>query len=102
MGRGWGQCEASRENTEWGWGGPAGTRAPGFLWLHRLHPSLYPNPDPRGAGPRGTLGSPRGGALSAREREEGAPRGGNFISTRFSWDQKRGLEPRFWEEVQVE
>lgn len=102
MGRGWGQCEASRENTEWGWGGPAGTRAPGFLWLHRLHPSLYPNPDPRGAGPRDTLGSPRGGASSARESEEGAPRGGNFISTRFSWDQKRGLELRFWKEIQVE
>ena len=51
---------------------------------------------------RDTLGSPRGGASSARESEEGAPRGGNFISTRFSWDQKRGLELRFWKEIQVE
>lgn len=29
----------------------------GFLWLCRLHPSLSPDPDPGGSGPRGT---PRG------------------------------------------
>lgn len=88
-----GSSAKPRENAEWGWGDPAGTKAPGFLWLRRLHPSLYPGPDPSGTGPRGTLGSPRGCAPPARENEEGASRGGNFVSTRFSWDRK----PRFLE-----
>ena len=96
-----GSSAKPRENAEWGWGDPAGTKPPGFLWLRSLHPSLYPDPDPSGAGPRGTLGSPRGCAPTSRESEEGASRGGNFVSTRFFWDQKPRLEPRFLEEVQV-
>lgn len=90
-----------RENAEWGWGDPAGTETPGFLGLRRLQPSWYPDPDLSGAGPKGTRGSPRGCAPSARESEEGAAGGGNFVSLRFSWDQKRGRMPRFGEEVQV-
>lgn len=57
-GEGRGGSAKPREDAAWGWGDPAGTKAPGFLWLRRHRPSSSPDPDPGGAGPRGRRGSP--------------------------------------------
>lgn len=59
-GGGRGQCEASggREDAAWGWGEPAGTRAPGFPRLRRRRSFVPLDSDPSGTGPRGRRGSP--------------------------------------------
>lgn len=46
-------------------------------------------------------GRPCGSAPTSREREEGAARGGNFVSTRVSRDQKTGTGAAVTEQVQV-
>lgn len=58
--------------------------------LCRLHPSLFPHPDPSSAGPRSTRELLSGSAPLAREGEKGAARGGNLVPTRCSRDEKPG------------
>lgn len=76
-GRSWAR-EAS-ENAGWGWGGPAGTRAPRPPSPRRFQPSLSPTLTPVARG-RGCAEMARGSVSAAREREAGAARGGNFVS----------------------